>query len=85
MHDELDAKLMQRFAAAEEPLPAGPFLGALGARLQHRHRTFASGLYSVLGTLFSGLASGLLLPLRLRQTRFVVLGAAAVTLWSVFG
>ena len=83
MHDELDAKLMQRFAAAEEPLPAEPFLGPLGARLRRR-RSFAAGLYSVLGTLFGGLGSGILLPLRLRQTRFMVLGAAAVTLWSVF-
>ncbi|HEX4388567.1 MAG TPA: hypothetical protein VH109_08070 [Steroidobacteraceae bacterium] len=84
MQDELDAKLMQRFAAAEEPLTGEPFVGALGARLR-RHRSFPGGLYSVLGTLLGGLAGGILVPLRLRQTRFMVLGAAAVTLLSVFG
>jgi hypothetical protein len=38
----------------------------------------------VLGTIVSGLADGILVPLRLKLTRYVVLGAAAVTLFSVF-
>jgi hypothetical protein len=29
-------------------------------------------------------ASGILLPLRMRQTRLMTLGAAAVTLWVAF-
>ena len=83
MQDELDAKLMQRFATAQAPLPAEPFLGTLAARLQAR-RPLAAALPSVLGTIASGLADGILVPLRLRLTRYVVLGAAAVTLLSVF-
>jgi hypothetical protein len=83
MQDELDAKLMQRFAAAQAPLPAEPFLGTLTARLQAR-RGFATALPSVLATIVSGLANGILVPLRLKLTRYVVLGAAAVTLFSVF-
>lgn len=83
MQDESDAKLMQRFATAQLPLPAEPFLGALTARLQNRRR-FASALPSVLATILAGFADGILVPLRLKLTRYVVLGAAAVTLLSVF-
>jgi len=83
MQDELDAKLMQRFALAQTPLPAEPFLGMLTARLTARRRLRAA-LPSVLGTIVSGLADGILVPLRLKLTRYMVLGAAAVTLLSVF-
>jgi hypothetical protein len=83
MQDELDARLMQRFATARAPLPAEPFLGTLSARLQARRR-FTVALPSVLGTIVSGLADGVLVPLRLKVTRYALLGAAAATLLSVF-
>ena len=84
MYDDLDASLMRRFAAASERLPAEPFLAALAERL-HGRRSFAGGAYSVLGTILGGLADGIFVPLRLKLTRYVMLGAAAVTLISVFG
>ena len=83
MQDELDAKLMQRFATARVPLPEEPFLASLSARLQSR-RPLAAALPSILGTIVAGLAAGILVPLRLKLTRYALLGAAAVTLLSVF-
>jgi hypothetical protein len=83
MQDELDAKLMQRFAIAQAPLPAEPFVATLTARLAARRR-WRAALPSVLGTIVAGLADGILVPLRLKLTRYMVLGAAAVTLLSVF-
>jgi hypothetical protein len=83
MQDELDATLMRRFATARAALPAEPFLASLTARLRAR-RSLSSALPSVLGTIVSGLADGILVPLRLKLTRYALLGAAAMTLLSVF-
>ena len=83
MSDELDAQLLRRFAGAHAQLPAQPFLDGLHARLQ-AHRPFGIALPSVLGTIVTGIAKGVLVPLRLKMTRYVMLGAAAVTLLSVF-
>src|SRR5262249_23209351 len=67
----------------QTPLPAEPFLGTLTARLTARRRPRAA-LPSVLGTIVSGLADGILVPLCLKLTRSMGLGAAAGTPLSGF-
>jgi hypothetical protein len=85
MADELDANLLRAFAKAESPLPAEPFVGQTAARLQPSRGPLGSaGLYSLIGGVLATLAGGILLPLRMRQTRLMTLGAAAVTIWTAF-
>ena len=58
----------------------------LAARLEHaRGFSFGvRGVYSILGTIVSGFGTGVLLPWRLKHSRIMVVGAAAVTLWTAF-
>jgi hypothetical protein len=86
MPDDLDPQLLRAFAQASSALPEEPFVGKVTARVQPAGslRLGAAGLYSLLGTVLTTLASGILLPLRMRQTRLMTLGAAAVTLWAAF-
>jgi len=84
MHNELDAQLLRRFASAAEPLADAQFTARLDARLEHaRGFSFGvRGVYSILGTIVSGFGTGVLLPWRLKHSRLMVVGAAAVTLWT---
>ena len=86
MADELDPKLLRAFAQAEGTLAAEPFVSQVTARLQAGGglRFGAAGLVSVIGGVLGSVASGILLPLRMRQTRLMTLGAAAVTIWAAF-
>jgi hypothetical protein len=86
MPDDLDPQLLRAFAQADRPLPEEPFVAGVAARVQPAGglRLGAAGLYSLLGTVLGTVASGILLPLRMRQTRLMTLGAAAVTLWVAF-
>jgi hypothetical protein len=85
MADELDPTLLRAFADAEGPLSAEPFVGQTAARLQAgRGPLDGAGLYSLLGRVLTTLAGGMLLPLRMRQTRLMTLGAAAMTICAAF-
>ncbi|HEY2807817.1 MAG TPA: hypothetical protein VGI91_03400 [Steroidobacteraceae bacterium] len=85
MADELDANLLRAFAQTESPLPAEPFVAQTAARLQPgRGPLRSAGLYSLIGGVLTSLAGGILLPLRMRQTRLMTLGAAAMTIWAAF-
>jgi hypothetical protein len=86
MHNDLDAQLLRRFASAAEPLADAEFTAQLTARLEHA-RAFSFGLrgvYSILGTIVSGFGTGLLLSWRLKHARIMIVGAAAMTLWTAF-
>jgi hypothetical protein len=86
MPDDLDPQLLRAFAQAASALPEEPFVSKVAARVQPAGslRLGAAGLYRLLGTVLATVASGILLPLRMRQTRLMTLGAAAVTLWATF-
>jgi hypothetical protein len=86
MPDDLDPQLLRAFAQADSPLPEEPFVGEVARRLRPAGGLHlqAAGLYALLATVLGAVASGLLLPLRMRQTRLMTVGAAAVTLWVTF-
>jgi hypothetical protein len=82
MSDELEAQLRRHFANAAAPLASEQFVLATTARLAARRRWLpnARSLTELAATVVGGLAAGLSV-LRLKHTRFMVLGAAAVSLW----
>jgi hypothetical protein len=86
MPDELDPQLLRAFAAAQMPLAEQPFLSQVSAQVRPVGvlRLSAVGIYSLVGTLLNGLATGILVPLRLRHARLMTLGAAAVTVCAAF-
>lgn len=86
MHPELDAQLRRRFATAEEPLADGGFSAQLADRIDGKRGPGfrPQALYSILGTMASGLGTGLLLPWRLKHARLMMLGAAVVSVWTAF-
>ena len=85
MQDELDAQLLRRFALAARPATDAHFTAQVMAQLRAR-RAFefsARGLYSLLGTIGTGLATGLAAPLRIRHAWLMLTGAATATLWAL--
>jgi hypothetical protein len=86
MPEDLDPKLLRAFAQADGTLPAEAFVSAVTSGMQPAsHLNLGSrGLSAIVGSVLGSLAGGLLLPLRLRQTRLLTLGAAAMTLWAAF-
>jgi hypothetical protein len=86
MPDDLDPQLLRAFAQAESTLPEEPFVSEVRRRVQPAGglRLGNAGLYSLLGTVLGAVTSGVLLPLRMRQTRLMTIGAAAFTIWAAF-
>ena len=86
MHDDLDPQLLRRFASAARPLADQDFAASVERQLRGGARFgFSAGaLSSLLGAVASGLGTALVLPWRLRHTRFMLAGAAAVSLWTAF-
>jgi hypothetical protein len=86
MPDDLDPQLLRAFAVADSALAEEPFVGHLIDRVHPARglRLRTAGLPALLGTVLMTVASGILLPLRMRQTRLMTLGAAAVTIWAAF-
>ncbi len=87
MPDELDPKLLRAFAQADSALATEPFLSTVSARVQPLRAwriDGAAGFYSLASSALRALAGGVLVPLRMRQTRLMTLGAAAVTIWAAF-
>jgi hypothetical protein len=83
MSDDLDARLLRSFAAAEQPLAAEQFVAAVTARINaaRRLRFDPRSCYSILSTIAGGLGTGLL---ALRRVWLLLIGAAAVTVWAAF-
>ena len=86
MADDLDPNLLRAFAQAGSTPAAEPFLSQVTAQLQPRRRLHlgGAGISAVLGGVLGSLANGVLMPLRMRQTRLLTLGAAAMTIWAAF-
>lgn len=86
MADDLDPKVLRAFAQAGSAPAPEPFLSRVAAQLQPAGglRLGGAGFYSVLGGVLATLANGILLPLRMRQTRLMTLGAAAATIVAAF-
>jgi hypothetical protein len=86
MADDLDPQLLRAFAQAGSAPAEEPFVSQVTAQLQPGRGLHlgGTGLYSVIGGVLGSLANGILLPLRMRQTRLMALGAAAVTIWAAF-
>jgi hypothetical protein len=84
MSDELDPALSQWFAQARRPLPGDEFEAHLMKRLAHS-RGWLSGhsFISVIQAACSGIATGLLVPFKLRPgySTAMVVTAAALTVW----
>ena len=85
MQDELDPRLLRRFALAERPGSDEQFTAQVMAQLRGRRglEFGARGLYSLLGTIVTGLATGIAVPLRIRHAWLMLTGAAAATLWAL--
>jgi hypothetical protein len=86
MADDLDPKLLRAFAQAGSTPAAEPFVSQVTPQLQpgRRLQLGTAGIYAVLGGVLGSLANGILMPLRLRQTRLLTLGAAVMTIWAAF-
>jgi hypothetical protein len=86
MADDLDPQLLRAFAQAESALAEEPFVSQVAARVPPAGRLAlrVNSVAALLGTVLASLATGILLPLRMRQTRLMTLGAAAVTIWAAF-
>lgn len=86
MADDLDPKLLRAFAQLVSAPAEEPFLSQVTAQLQPGRGLGLGGaaLYAVVGGVLGSLANGILVPLRMRQTRLMTLGAAAVTIWAAF-
>jgi len=85
MQDDLDAQLLRRFALAAEPLGQAAFTEQVMARLARSQGLgfSARGLYALLGTIASGLATGISVPLRVRHAWLMLSGAVAVSVWTL--
>jgi hypothetical protein len=83
--DELDPQLLRRFALAGRPAPDDDFSARVMAQVRARRRfeLGPGGLYSLLGTITTGLATGIAVPLRIRHAWLMLTGAAAATLWAL--
>jgi hypothetical protein len=86
MQDEIDPLLLRSFAAAEEPLAEEPFVSAFRARLRPGKalRLEPAALYSVAGTIVSGVTNAIAVPLRVKGLGWMTLGAAAFSLVTAF-
>jgi len=82
MSDELDPVLLRHFAQAREPLADEAFTTQLAQRLgaARRWRVDGRSAQAVLGTIVMGFGAALR-ALHLQHARFMLLGAAAVTVW----
>ena len=86
MAEDLDPALLRAFARTEGALAAEPFVSKVTARLQPGYGLHlgAAAVYSMIGTVLASVTHAILLPLRMRQTRLMTLGAAAATLVAAF-
>ena len=86
MAEDLDPTLLRVFAQAESAPAAEPFVSQVAAHVHSAHGVHLAGatIYSMIGTVLGTVAGGMLLPLRMRQTRLMTLGAAAATIVAAF-
>jgi hypothetical protein len=85
MPDERDALLLREFARSERPLADAQFVAQVTGRLQvfSVRRLLAVVVAAPLRAIFTGLAFGVVAPLRMRHAGLVALGALGFALWTV--
>lgn len=85
MQDERDALLLREFARSERPLADAQFVAQVMERLHvfPARRLLAAAVAGPLRAIFTGLAFGVVAPLRMRHAGPVVLGALGLALWSI--
>jgi hypothetical protein len=90
MSDELDPDLSRLFAQTQQPLPGADFEARLMRQLSHSQgvlsgRGWLSGysLVAVVRAAWSGIATGLLAPFKLRPgySTAMLITAAVLTVW----
>jgi len=86
MPDDQDALLLREFARSERPLADAQFVAQVTERLQgfSARRLLAVAVAGPLRAIFTGLAFGVVAPLRMRHAGLVALGALGLALWSIF-
>ena len=86
MLDERDALLLREFAQSERPLADAQFVAQVRERLHvfSARRLLAVAITGPLRAIFTGLAFGVVAPLRMRHAGLVVLAAIGLALWSIF-
>ena len=86
MADDLDPQLLRAFARAGSLPAAEPFVSQVSARLRPAggFGRGGAGLSSIVGSVLGSVTGAILLPLRMRQTRLMTIGAAAFTIWAAF-
>jgi hypothetical protein len=86
MSDELDPELSRLFAEASQPLPDAEFHARVIERLHRSHVGFGLAHALIRGSraALSGLAMGIVAPLRLRPGHIglMTVSAAALAIWQ---
>jgi hypothetical protein len=85
MLDDRDAMLRREFARSERPLADAQFVAQVTERLQvfSARRLLAVVVAGPLRAIFTGLAFGVVAPLRMRHAGPVVVAALGLVLWSI--
>ena len=87
MPDERDGLLLREFARSERPLADAQFVAQVTGRLQvlSARRLLTVVVAGSLRAIFTGLAFGVVAPLRMRHAGLVALGALGLALWALVG
>jgi hypothetical protein len=85
MPDERDARLLRHFAESQRPLADAQFVTEVRERLPLYSglRLLGVVLAGVVRAVSTGLAFGVVAPLRMRHAGLVALAALGFTLWSI--
>jgi hypothetical protein len=85
MSDELDARLLEYFAASNRPLADAQFAARVTAQLHASgRRGFGQAVDGALRAGYTGFVAAIAAPLRLRHAGLVGLAVGAVTVWTVW-
>ena len=85
MPDDQDALLLREFARSERPLADAQFVAQVtgGLEVFSARRLLAAVVAAPLRAILTGLAFGVVAPLRMRHAGLVALGALGLALWSI--
>lgn len=85
MPDERDALLLREFAQSERPLADAQFVAQVRERLHvlSARRLLGVAVAGTLRAIFTGLAFGVVAPLRMRHAGLVALAALGLALWTL--
>jgi hypothetical protein len=85
MPDERDPRLLREFARSERPLADAQFVARVTERLPQfsARRLLSVVVAGSLRAIFTGLAFGVVAPLRMRHAGLAALAALGLALWSI--